>query len=382
MSISSNRKPDSFRSSSIPLSGAVTKSSSIPPLPERPKAASSPQTKADDKPTDKPTGKPAEKRSEKVNEPSTVKRERGNSAERTATSPAAAPSESTPSTVRRHTAPATAGTRTRKWQGVLLDTLLVFMVIGVVGGGSYYLRKQWERYRVPGIMELTQAECMELCEQRETLQDAANHADEQLLMRRKLSLLENKLAEFSQLNDRLRASISNEQNRVLALQHEIRRTDRDYRNVARGLLPGLPVGNVSTKRGRSYPKATISRLLGKRISVRTPDGAASFPTSELIKDNLPTIVLYALGDVDLVDMSDFTSDGTAPSPTTPENPRLRKVSDQSQAQTETDYEPVSSGPVVDTDANKTSTNVGDDGIPPARTDQDDVWQAPTEQLPL
>ncbi len=377
MSLSSNRKSDSFHPSSIPLSGVVPKSSAIPPLPERPKTEPTPRSKSDDK----PGGNPAEKRSDSPEERPTKKPDKDHSTVRAGTS--AAPASGTDTSVVRTASPKAVSTRMRKWQALALDTLLVLMVIGVVGGGGYYLKKQWEQYRVPGIMELTQAECMDLCEQREALQDAANHADEQLLMRSKLARLENQLSEFSQLNDRLRASISNQQNRVLALQHEIRRTDRDYRNVARGLLPGLPIGNVSTKRGRSYPKATISRLMGKRISVRTPEGAASFPVSELIRDNLPTIVLYALGDVDLVDMSDFTSDGTAPSPTTPENSKLRKVSDQTREQADVDYAPVSSGPVVDTDANKTSTNVGDDGLPPATpSDEGGTWQAPTEQLPL
>ncbi len=378
MSLSPNHKSDSFHPASIPLSGVVPKSSAIPPIPERPKSGTSSQLKRDDKVDGKSDGK----RPERVGGQPSGKADKDDSVVRpVASAPAPVSGADTPAA--RKAPSQSTGARARKWPGVVLDTLLVLMVIGVLGGGSYYLKKQWEQYRVPGIMELTQAECMELCEQRESLQDAANHADEQLLMRRKLALLENKLAEFSQLNDRLRASISNQQNRVLALQHEIRRTDRDFRNVARGLLPGLPIGNIATKRGRSYPKATISRLMGKRISVRTPEGAASFPTSELIKDDLPTIVLYALGDADLVDMSDFTSDGTAPSPTTPENPKLRKVSDRSQAQTDTDYDPASSGPVVDTDANKTSTNVSDDALPPAtQSDEGDAWEAPTGQLPL
>lgn len=376
MSLSPNRKSDSFHSSSIPLSGVVPKSSPIPPLPERPE----PVIPSRPKSADKPGGASAEKRAEKSDAPSPAKPSAKGDTSARVSDPVA--SAETASSTRQRTAPERAGTRARKWQAFALDTLLVLMVVGVLGGGSYYLRKQWERYRVPGIMEITQAECMELCEQREALQDAANHADEQLLMRNKLAHLENKLAEFSQLNDRLRASISNEQNRVLALQHEIRRADRDCRNVARGLLPGLPIGNIATKRGRSYPKATISRLEGRRISVRTPEGAASFPVSELIRDNLPTIVLYALGDVDLVDMSDFTSDGTAPPPTLPENPKLRKVTVQSQVPADIDYTPESSGPVVDSDANKTSTGVGEDMPPSAPSDQGDTWQPPTEQLPL
>ncbi len=368
MSLSTSQKNDDSHPTSIPLGGvAAKKSSAIPPLPERPEPATSSRTASTEKPGDK----------------ADVRSKGDDTGAQISTLPKGAARGKVVGSKVEEKVSKDVDKRTLKWAGVVLDTLLVLMVIGVVFGGGYYLEKQWERYRVPGVMELTQAECMELCEQREALQEAANHADEQILMRRKLAHLENKLAEFSQLNDQLRASISDQQNRVLALQHEIRQSDRDSRNVARGLLPGLPIGNISTKRGRSYTQATISRLNGKRLSVRTPDGAATFPTSELIRDNLPTIVLYALGYVDLVDMSDFTTDGTPPSPTTPPNTRLRKVSHKAQPQTDTDYTPASTGPVVDTDANKTSTSVGGEEAPSANgTEQGDVWQAPTGDLPL
>lgn len=271
----------------------------------------------------------------------------------------------------------------KKWPGIVLDTLLVTLVVCVLGGGGYYIKKQWDKYRVPTMMELTQEQCLELCAQREALQDAANHADEQLHMRRMLSHLERRLSDFSEKSANLRASISEQQNRVLALQHEIRQTDKENRNVARGLLPGLPVGNVNTKRGRVYANATISRLQGKRISVRTPDGAASFPASELIKDNLPTIVLYALGEIDLVDTTDFTTDGTAPDSSKPANTKLRKINFDNVDSVDKDYAPPGNGPVVDTDANRTNMN-GDEGLPdpvPQRSNGD-VWQAPSGDLPL
>ncbi len=271
----------------------------------------------------------------------------------------------------------------KKWQGIVLDALLVALVAGVLGSGGYYMKTQWDKYRVPTVMELAQAQCMELCSQREALQDAANHADEQLHMRRMLAHLETKLSNFSEKIAHLRSSITEQQSRVLALQHEIRQADRESRNVARGLLPGLPVGNVSTKRGRLYTNATIARLENKRISVRTPDGAASFPVKELVKDNLPAIVLYALGEIDLVDTSDFTADGSASAASTPTNPKLRKINLEEAAYSNQDYSPPSNGPVVDTNANKTSTRVDDELPEPAvQRGSDDVWQAPVGDLPL
>lgn len=268
-----------------------------------------------------------------------------------------------------------------KWQGIALDTFLVAMVVGVLGGGGYYIKSQWDQYRVPTIMELTHAQCLELCAQREELQDAANHADEQLRMRRKLAHLEAQLSQFSAQNAQLNAAIADQQNRVLALQHEIRQADKEARTVAKGLLPGLAVGDVTTTRGKTYHNAIISRLQGKRIALRTPDGAASFPTSELVKENLPDIVLYAFGALELVDMSDFTANGAAPTGPTPKSPKLQTNRIRRSA-SKPDYEESAGGPIVDTEANKTSTNVGEDLPSVPRAPMDDVWTAPEGELPL
>lgn len=272
--------------------------------------------------------------------------------------------------------------RGSRFWGALLDTLLVLMVGGVVSGGGYYLHEEWNKYRVPTVMELTQKQCLELCAQREALQEAANRADEQLRMRRMISHLDNRLRDFSAKNERMRASIADQRNRVLARQHEIRQADKEARGVARSLLPGMPIGNVTTNRGRTYNNASIVRLQGKRISLRTPDGAATLPLSELSKDNLPELVLYALGEIDLVDTSDFTSDGIAPA-VSKTNTKLREVSSAPKKQTPSaDYEGPGNGPVVDTDANKTSTSTGNGDLPTPRSGSDDVWQPPTGDLPL
>lgn len=235
----------------------------------------------------------------------------------------------------------------KRWQEGLLDGLLVTLVVAVLAGGGYYLKTQRDQYRVPGIIEQTNEQCIELCKKREEIQDEANHADEQLAMRRKLAALEDKLHQFSEEAATRTATISEQQNRILALQHEIRRADKDARNVARGLLPGLYVGEVTTTRGKVYTDATISRIEGKRITLRTPYGAASMPISELVKDNLPDIALYALGMVDLVDMRDFTTDGNAPTSFKPTSSRLRPQNTAPRRTTK-DYEPTPTGPVVDT----------------------------------
>lgn len=269
-----------------------------------------------------------------------------------------------------------------KWMDALLDTGLVLAVVGVLGGGAYYLKTEWNKYRVPTIMELAYSECEQLIIQREKLQDAYNHADEQQLMRNKLAALEDSLRKRVKEESEVNASIADHQSRILALQHEIRRADRDARSVARGLLPGLPVGDVTTTRGKTYSNATISRLNGNRLTLRTPYGAASVPLNELVKDKLPTIALYALGMVDLVDMSDFTATGDTPPATTKPNPKLHKPAETRRpAPSQVSYEPTPAAPVVDTQGNRNPLDTGDT-VPVRPRSADDVWRAPTGDLPL
>lgn len=263
-----------------------------------------------------------------------------------------------------------------RWQDIVLDSVLVGMVILVLAGGGYYLHTQWNKYRVPTEIELQNEQCLALCQQREKLQDDYNHADEQLRMRKHLSALDDQLISISRQCAQMNDMIAEQKKMVLALQHEIRRADRDARNVARGLLPGLQVGDVTTTRGKSYPGATISRIEGRRISLRTAYGAASFPVNELVKDNLPDLVLYALGIIELVDMSDFTTTGDAPTTPMPKSPKLRKTI---QAPSSTDYEPRSTGPVLDTGKGSSTNSV----LPPTGSPQHGgVWQPPTGDLPL
>ena len=267
---------------------------------------------------------------------------------RAAAAPAEAETPQAPAAEEPAKAPAPAKPAVEKlrWQDVLLDTLLVTLVVAVLGGGGYFIKVQRDKYRVPGAVEQMNARCLELCQQREKLQDEANHADEQLHMRRKLVALEEKLRQFSEETAERTAAITEQQNRVLALQHEIRRADKEARSVARGLMPGLYVGDVTTTRGKLYSEATISRVEGKSVSLRTPYGAASLPISELVKDNLPDIALYALGLIDLVDMRDFSANGSATF--TPPANKLRTPPRRPAATAPADYEPTPTGPVVDT----------------------------------
>ncbi|MCH5284760.1 MAG: hypothetical protein J1E42_04080 [Akkermansiaceae bacterium] len=292
-----------------------------------------------------------------------------------AAAPAPQPAEATPAADK----PAAGSSKPQKkrinWAGIALDTALVLMVVGVLAGGAFYLHSQWEQYRVPTQLELLNQECLELCAKREAMQDQANEADRQLHMRQKLISLDERLKEISEDNARVTASIAEQKKLVLALQHEIRRADREARTVARGLLPGLQIGDVSTTRGKVYENASISRIDGRRIYLRTPYGAASFPINELVKDNLPDMVLYALGIIDLVNTSDFTASGAAPTTPQKKNTKLRT---QVKPLKPSDYEPRKTGPVLDTNGNKTSIHTSDG----PGSASGDSWQPPTGDLPL
>lgn len=289
--------------------------------------------------------------------------------------------EEPPAKAEKPAAAAAAPSRKIKWLEVLLDTVLVLMVAGVLGGGAYYLKTEWDKYRVPTAMELAYEECEQLCTQRESLLEAFNHADEQLHMRTRLSALDTRIAQLDEEAAQLSSAIATHQNRILALQHEIRRADRDSRSVARGLLPGMPLGDITTKSGKTYRSATISRINGKQISLRTAYGAATLPIAELPKDKLPELVLYALGNIDLVDMTDFTSTGDVPTQQPRSNPKLRRVTPR--ANSASGYEPASTGPVVNTQSNKESL-IPDSApeLPAFPQSPGKIWQAPTGDLPL
>ncbi|MBR5523399.1 MAG: hypothetical protein IKV82_08045 [Akkermansia sp.] len=271
------------------------------------------------------------------------------------------------------------------WGGFVLDSFLVIALLGTLGGGGYYLKQELDKYRVPSLMEITMRENLELCMQRESLQTQAYHADEQIHMRKLLARLERQLGDFSRKIADKEADITEEHNRVLALQHEIRQADKEARSVARSLLPGMPVGNVTTTSGRAYRDAVIYRMEGKLITLRSPEGQVRFPANQLVKDSLPTLARYAFNKEDLVDMSDFEASpmdaAAARQRTGKRSQPAEKAPAAAPADAEKDYEAAPGAPVVDTEANRTTTNDAGDASAPQQ-EEVDPWQAPLGDLPL
>lgn len=267
--------------------------------------------------------------------------------------------------------------------GLVLDCLLVLLLAGALGGGAWYLNRELEQYRVPSPMEMAAQENVELCKERESLQEAAYHADEQLHLRKRLSNLAMRSSELQRRLAEKKQVIETQHQKVLAVQHDIRQEDKSFRSVAKGLLPGMSVGTATTTTGKTYHNAVIRRLEGGRITLRMPEGQTTFPVNQLVKDNLPDLARYAFGQADMVDMSDF--EVTADQP----KPKVRKgklISAPTPAQNGADnapkdYEPAAGTPVVDTDANKTSTWTGESEDTPAEN-AGGSWQPPAGDLPF
>lgn len=319
--------------------------------------------KADDK-TTKPSAAPAA--------------EHASAEVKTDTTPA--PQETAPSTPTDSEAkPA----RKHERGGLLLDTLLVLLLAGALGGGIWYLQRELAKYRIPGPMEQAATVNVELCRQREALQPAAYHADEQLHLRRRLASLVQKNEELQRRIEEKKQSIKTQHQKVLAVQHEIRQEDKTARSVARGLLPGMAIGDASTTTGRVYNNAVIYRLESGRITLRTPEGQVRFPTNILVKDSLPDIARYAFGLDDMVDMSDFevTSDQPAPKP---RKGKLipAKTAPKADTGAPADYEPTAGSPVLDTNGNATTTLTAPLEDEPTSEAPVQSWQPPAGELPL
>ena len=292
--------------------------------------------------------------------------------------PAPAVKEEKPQSAPAEDKAATGKKKSGGWGAAFFDTLLVLALVGALGGGAWYVHQQLQATHVPSPLEIAQNEYLELCKQHEQLRDAAYKADEQLHMTGRLNYLERQLSEIKGRIAEEQRGIANEKNRIQALQREIRQEDKTSRGIARSMLVGLPIGNVSTTNGRAYANATIHRMEGGRITLRTQNGQVCFPTSQLVKDNLPDMARYAFGLDDMVDMTDFEAADGSPEPKKRRKGKLinpRKASPQAAEQ---NYEPESGAPAVDT-GNRNYRNEAGEGILP---DTDGSWQAPQEALPI
>ncbi len=244
--------------------------------------------------------------------------------------------------------------KSRGFFSILFDILLVILLLGILAGGGYYIKLKMNLYSVPSALDIALRDNARLQRQRDELVEKYYKADENILMRESLTRLDSELAKIKDECATIENSIEEQKNKILALQHEIRTTDKEYRQIALSLLPGMSIGDAVTSRGQTLRQAYIYRLEGKLITLRSPEGQIRVPTRELIKKNMPDLARYAFGELDLVDMSDFDNGGNAPASDNNAQTKTEvKKPVPSRVTVRTDYEPASGAPTVDTSAGAT-----------------------------
>lgn len=194
------------------------------------------------------------------------------------------------------------------WGGVL-DAVLVLSVIGVGVGIFWYLNQELPKYRVPSPYELSLAENANLRAERERLQPEAFRAEEQYLLKMRLDERRREIESQNLSNVETTAKIQEKRRQILAKQHEIRRTDKEYRQVALSLLPGMNLGTVRTRKGsRVYYGARVTRVEGKSLLLSHDQGMVRLLASDLVAESLPALARYAFGVDDLLHIAEMNAE--------------------------------------------------------------------------
>lgn len=194
------------------------------------------------------------------------------------------------------------------WGGVL-DVTLVLLVIGVVVGIFWYLNQELPKYRVPSPYELSLAENAKLRAERERLQPEAFRAEEQYLLKMRLEERQREIESQNRNNLETSAKIQEKSRQILAKQHEIRRTDKEYRQVAMSLLPGMNLGTVRTRKGsRVYYGTRVTRVEGKSLLLSHDQGMVRLHASDLVAESLPPLARYAFGVDDLLHIAEMNAE--------------------------------------------------------------------------
>ncbi len=273
-----------------------------------------------------------------------------------------------------------APSKGKRWAAMALDAVLVLLLLGILAAAGYYFRVTANRYHVPTPAEMLTAEANELDARFNELLPRAQNADTQLHLRARLAQLDGQLANYGSQIAEKKAAIENEKGKVYAAQYAIRKADETNRKVARSLLPGMAVGSVTTTKGEAFQNATLFRVAKRYVDVRFPGGQVRIPMRELVKENLPKLARYAFGEIELVDMSDFEDTGDAAKAAAPrEEPKaLPSPEAPKRGRVEVSYDPAPGAPVLDTDANRTTTS----RVPEGEAPVEGGWEAPGGDLPM
>lgn len=343
---------------------------------------------------DAPAAAPAPAAAQPAGEPAAAAQQASSPAQTASSAPAAGAAAAAATAASAAVTPAPAAApevKPARFGSVVLDTVLVLALIGAIGYVGWFLYTELPNYRIPSPIEQELAENRRLTDKQKEILNRSEAADISLAKAARLKELDGRVEALKASLAEGENTLKNLQTQTLGVQHEIRQADQDARAVALGLLPGLRVGNVTTKSGKHFANATIYRVEGsgsaRRLVLRSAEGQASFYVRELVRDNLPDLVLYAFGYKDLVDMSDFTqADGEAAAAP---KPQAKKKSEQAAQPRRRgriivdgkEYRPEGSSPVVDTEANRRQEASGQ-APAQALPASPDEWQAPTGDIPL
>lgn len=263
----------------------------------------------------------------------------------------------------------------RRWLNIGLDAFLVLLAAGVAGGSMWYLKQQKAKYYVPSPYEVARAENDRLRRERDELQPLAYKAEEQILFQKRLEARERELKEILRANAAKEAELQEKGRRILAKHHEIRQADKEHRQVAMSLLPGMNLGTVRTKKGsRVYYDSRITRVEGRTLVIAHSSGMVRVASSDLVAGSLPPLARYAFGVDDLLRIREMdaanaassgTDDASGTEPTSAAEPQaesrrvaahparssrpqtVRRTSTSFGRLSLTAYDPPSSKPVVD-----------------------------------
>jgi len=280
--------------------------------------------------------------------------------------------------------------KSSRWKDNLLDFTLSAMLISLLVGTGFHLNKEITRYHIPSPLELASQENEKLVAKIIELETETFNADKRI----RLVISEEKLrkthAETVLTKLQKKKSIESLYQSIIAEQDRIREADTSARRIAREqLLPGIPIATITNKRGQVYNNCVIYRIENKHVSLRHSTGQSRIPLSQFPKKDLPTLIRYALDELDLVNTQDFDSANSLrnnnsiselPRKTPKENFKRESVSvlNHYSSSISTNFDPRPGSPTLD------SKSATPNSSPQKRqTNNFDEWHAPDDApLPI
>ncbi len=255
------------------------------------------------------------------------------------------------------------------WKSLTLDSFLVIITFGILGGGAYYLQKELQHYYIPSPLEQEQARSDELFKRIEELQQPAYIADENIRLRQKLEGLQREQAQLDKSLSAAHRERDGYQERIIAQQKALLRALSDAKRLAKQQIgAGLRIGTLTTLDGRVFNDCRIRRIVGQSLVISHSAGQAPFNIDSLSPDSLPRLVRFALGMENLMETSDLLPNKSATSSNAQADVTPIRRANLSL--------PKPPAPVIDTAP-----------VAPARNSQPstpagDRWVAPTGDLPF